>query len=135
MRKEANNHQTQMEDVVKNLKSEGLDSSMIEETTHETEQKATEMMEKYLGDPDSLEALEFLCLAEAGELTHYEVLNAMTKGIKNKQITSTINSVLEEEQKPTFVHSIGQENRYCRLGVYYLTEYVGLSYDQSPYFT
>ncbi len=89
-----------MEDVVKNLtKSEGLDSSMVEETAQETEQKAT-MMETYLGeDPDSLEALEFLCLAEAGELNHYEVLNAMTKGIKNKQVTSTINSILEEEQK------------------------------------
>jgi hypothetical protein len=38
----------------------------------ETEQKATKMMETYLGeDPDSQEALEFLCLAEAGEVTHY----------------------------------------------------------------
>ena len=53
-------------------------------------------METYLGeDPDSLEALEFPCLAEVRELTHYGVLNALTKGIKNKQVTSTINSVLE----------------------------------------
>jgi hypothetical protein len=38
----------------------------------ETEQKATKMMETYLGeDPDSQEALEFLCLAESGEVTHY----------------------------------------------------------------
>jgi hypothetical protein len=30
-------------------------------------------MEIYLGkDPDSSEALEFLCLAEAGGITHYD---------------------------------------------------------------
>ena len=57
-------------------------------------------METYLGeDPDSQEALEFLCLAEGGEVTHYEVLSAMTKDIKSKQMTATINSILEEEQK------------------------------------
>ncbi len=32
-------------------------------------------METYLGeDPDSQEALEFLCLAEGADVTHYEVL-------------------------------------------------------------
>lgn len=45
MRKEANNHQTQMENVVKNRgKPEGL----VEETTQETEQKATKIIETYL---------------------------------------------------------------------------------------
>ena len=46
----------------------------------ETQQKASRIMETYLGeDPDSQEALEFLCLAEGGEVTHYEVLSAMTR--------------------------------------------------------
>jgi hypothetical protein len=41
-------------------------------------QKASEMMKIYLGEnPDSSEAIEFLCLAEGGEVTHYEVLSAM----------------------------------------------------------
>ena len=35
-------------------------------------------------DPDSQEAMEFLYLAEGGEVTHYEVLSAMTKGIEIK---------------------------------------------------
>ena len=40
-------------------------------------------MEIYLGkDPDSSEALEFLCLAEEGGITRYEVLNAMASEIK-----------------------------------------------------
>jgi len=37
-------------------------------------------MKTYLGeDPDSQEALEFLCLAEGGEVTHYEVLRTYAK--------------------------------------------------------
>jgi rubrerythrin len=101
MRKQANNHQTKMEDLVSKLsKSDSLDSSKIQESATETEQKATKMMETYLGeDPDSQEALEFLCLAEAGEVTHYQVLSAMTKGIKNKQFSTKIKSILTEEQR------------------------------------
>lgn len=101
MRNEASNHQKQMEEIVTELnESEGLDSSNIQEMAKETEQKATMMMETYLGeDPDSQEALEFLCLAEGGEVTHYEVLNEMTKDIKDKHMKTKINSILEEEQK------------------------------------
>ena len=101
MRKQANNHQTKMEDIVSKLsQSDGLDSTKIQEMAQETEQKATKMMETYLGeDPDSQEALEFLCLAEAGEVTHYEVLNAMTKGVKNKQFGTKVKSILAEEKK------------------------------------
>ena len=46
------------------------------------------MMKTYLGqDPDSSEAIEFLCLAEGGEVTHYEALSALAiKKFKNKQL-------------------------------------------------
>jgi hypothetical protein len=101
MRKEANNHQTQMEDFVGKLsQSNGLDSVKIQEIAQETEQKASKIMETYLGeDPDSQDALEFLCLAEGAEVTHYEVLSAMTKGIKNKQFPAKIKSILNQEKK------------------------------------
>jgi ferritin-like protein len=101
MRKEANNHQTQMEDLVGKLsESDGLDAVKIQETAQETEQKASKIMETYLGeDPDSQEALEFLCLAEGAEVTHYEVLSAMTKGIKNKQFPTRVRSILNQEKK------------------------------------
>lgn len=57
-------------------------------------------METYLGEnPDSQEAIEFLCLAEAGEVTHYEVLSAMTRGIKNKQFKTKVRSMLNQEKK------------------------------------
>jgi hypothetical protein len=36
------------------------------------------MMQTYLGeDPDTLDGLEFLCLAEGGEATHYEVTSVL----------------------------------------------------------
>jgi hypothetical protein len=61
------------------------------------------MMETYLGDePDSSEAIEFLCLAEAGEVTHYEVLDAMMKKVKFKnkqQLATQIRSILGQEKK------------------------------------
>jgi hypothetical protein len=62
MKKEANNHQTQMEELVEKLsESDGLDSDNIQEMTQESEQKASKIMETYLGeDPDTQEALEFL---------------------------------------------------------------------------
>jgi len=101
MRKEANNHQTQMEDLVRKLsQSDGLDSAKIQEMAQETEQKASKIMETYLGeDPDSQEALEFLCLAEGGEVTHYEVLSVMAKGAKYKQLSGKIRSILNQEKK------------------------------------
>ena len=56
-------------------------------------------METYLGeDPDSQEALEFLCLAGGGEVTHYEALSTMTRGIKNKQYPAP-DSILNQEKK------------------------------------
>jgi rubrerythrin len=57
-------------------------------------------MKIYIGeDPDSSEAIEFLCLAEGGEVTHYEVLDAMAKGVKNKKFRTKVKSILAEEKK------------------------------------
>jgi hypothetical protein len=42
-------------------------------------------METYLGDdPDTQKALEFLCLAEGAEITHYKVLSAVAKEVEEK---------------------------------------------------
>ena len=101
MKKQANNHQTNLEGFVQALsESEGLSPENIQTTAQETEKKAAEIMKTYLGeDPDSSEAIEFLCLAEGGEVTHYEVLNAMTKGIKNKKFGTKVKAILAEEKR------------------------------------
>jgi ferritin-like protein len=58
------------------------------------------MMHIYLGeDPEPSEALDFLSLAEGGEVIHYEALNTMAQSIKDIQVTDTVQSVLEEEKK------------------------------------
>jgi rubrerythrin len=100
MREEANNHQRKLEQLVQKLAG-SVDSSKIQEAAQETEQKASKMMKIYLGeDPDTSEAIEFLCLAEGGEVTHYEVLSAIaTKKVKNKQFSNTVNSILREEKR------------------------------------
>jgi hypothetical protein len=100
MKKQANNHQSKLEELIPTLESEGLSFGNIQTAAQETEQKATEIMKTYLGeDPDSSEAIEFLCLAEGGEVTHYKVLNAMTKGVKNKKLASKVKSILVEDKR------------------------------------
>jgi rubrerythrin len=100
MKGQANNHQTNLEELVADLASEGISLEIIHKTASETEQKASEIMKIYLGkDPDSCEAIEFLCLAEGGEVTHYEVLSAMTKGIKNKKFGTKVKAILAEEKR------------------------------------
>ena len=100
MKRQANNHEAKLEELIPDLESEGLSSENIEHAAQETEQKATEMMKTYLGeDPDSSEAIEFLCLAEGGEITHYEVLCAMAKSVKNKKFGAKVKAILAEEKR------------------------------------
>ncbi|CAN5362360.1 hypothetical protein BH18THE2_BH18THE2_40850 [soil metagenome] len=100
IKEQANNHQTNLEELVQELTSEGLSSETIQKTASETEQKASRIMKTYLGvDPDSFKVIEFLCLAEGGEVTHYEVLSAMTKEIKNRKFATKVKTILAEEKR------------------------------------
>ena len=77
-----------------------MNSTNIQAAANETEQKASEMMKTYLGDePDSSEAIEFLCLAEGAEVTHYEVLNAMAKIVKDRKFSTKVGAILKDEKK------------------------------------
>ena len=76
------------------------DQQSAREHAEETSQKASQMMQTYLGeDPDTLDALEFLCLGEGGEVTHYEVLDELAKEIKDKKFASEVRSILREEKQ------------------------------------
>jgi ferritin-like metal-binding protein YciE len=101
MKKEAGDHQRRIEQVMQAVsESEGLDEQSIRQNAEETSQKASQMMQTYLGeDPDTLDALEFLCLAEAGEVTHYEVLDELAKKVKDKKFASEVKSILREEKQ------------------------------------
>jgi rubrerythrin len=50
-------------------------------------------------DPDTQEALEFLCLAEGGEVTHYEVLSSLSSKIKDRKFKSLVRDILFQERK------------------------------------
>ena len=102
--KEAISHEEQIKKLITTLSNENeelkIDEDNIEETAKETEKKASKMMKTYLGEnPDSSEAIEFLAIAEGGEVIHYEVLDAISKNFKIKELTNTVNSILKEEQK------------------------------------
>ena len=101
MKKEAGDHQRRIEQVMQAVsESEGLDEQSIRQNAEETSQKASQMMQTYLGeDTDTLDALEFLCLAEAGEVTHYEVLDELAKKVKDKKFASEVKSILREEKQ------------------------------------
>jgi hypothetical protein len=54
----------------------------IREKGRETKAEATEMMETYLGDDaDELDGFEFLTMAEAGELGHWEIVREMSRKV------------------------------------------------------
>ena len=101
MKEEASQQEQEMQDLVDDLvQSDGFDQDTIDEKAEETAEKASEILETYLGDePDNQEALEFLCLAEGGEVTHYEVLNSVSKDVKNKKFATKVRSILKEEKR------------------------------------
>lgn len=101
MKEEASQQEQEMQDLVEDLvQSDGFDQDTIDEKAEETAEKASKIMETYLGDePDTQEALEFLCLAEGGEVAHYEVLNSISKDVKNKKFGTKVRLILKEEKR------------------------------------
>jgi len=101
MKEEAGQQEEEMKNLVEDLtESEGFDQQKIEDKAEETAEKAAKIMETYLGeDPDTQEALEFLCLAEGGEVTHYQVLTSIAKDVKNKKFGTKVRSILKEENR------------------------------------
>jgi hypothetical protein len=73
--------------------AEGFDGkkTAILEKARETKQEATEMMQTYLGqDADGLDGFEFLTMAEAGEVGHWEILGTMNERAGNAELRSVI---------------------------------------------
>jgi uncharacterized protein YfcZ (UPF0381/DUF406 family) len=58
---------------------EGKKTAILEKA-RETKQEASEMMSTYLGDDaDALDGFEFLTMAEAGEVGHWQVVGTMNR--------------------------------------------------------
>ena len=60
----------------------------IREMARETKSEATEMMKTYLGDEvEALDGFEFLSMAEAGELAHWEILQTIAETAGDREVT------------------------------------------------
>jgi hypothetical protein len=72
---------------------EGFDGkkTAILEKARETKQEATEMMQTYLGqDADGLDGFEFLTMAEAGEVGHWEILGTLNERARHAELGEVI---------------------------------------------
>jgi hypothetical protein len=79
MREEAEETERRTLALVERLEGK---KTAIQEKGRETKGEATEMMKIYLGDDaDELDGFEFLTMAEAGELGHWEIVRQMSEKI------------------------------------------------------
>lgn len=68
---------------------DGLDGkkTAIRDMARETKGEATKMMETYLADEEeALDGFEFLSMAEAGELCHWEIVEKMSETIGDDDV-------------------------------------------------
>ena len=72
----------------------------IQDKARETKQEAEQMMKDYLGDDaDGLDGLEFLIMAEAGELGHVEIVGAMNEVTGQPNIQELFDWALPIQQR------------------------------------
>jgi hypothetical protein len=69
---------------------EGKKTAILEEA-REVKQKATEMMQDYLDRAsDALDGFEFLTMAEAGEVGHWEILKTLNDRARNSGVQELV---------------------------------------------
>ena len=78
---------------------EGKKTAILEKA-RETKQEATEMMSTYLGDDgDALDGFEFLTMAEAGEVGHWEILAKLNEKAGEQEIGELVEWALPIQQR------------------------------------
>jgi hypothetical protein len=72
----------------------------ILEKARETNGEAKEMMKTYLGpDAEGLDGLEFLSMAEAGEVCHVEILGAMARNAGDRDVIELVEWALPIQER------------------------------------
>lgn len=72
----------------------------LQAQARETKSEAQEMMRTYLeGDADGLDALEFLVMAEAGELGHVEIVKKLNERAGDSQVGKLIDWLLPIQER------------------------------------
>jgi hypothetical protein len=97
MRDEAAETERRCTTLVESL--EGRKTAILEKA-RETRGEATEMMSIYPGDDaEALDGLEFLTMAEAGEVGHWEVLGALGERAGDRRIGEPVSWALPIQER------------------------------------
>ena len=95
---------------------EGKKSAILNEA-RETKAKAAQMMDTYLDEEsDTLDGLEFLTMAEAGEVGHWEILARFNKRARHAEIKELISWGLPIQKRhltdvrASFLHLVDKED-------------------------
>jgi hypothetical protein len=85
MREEAAETERRTDELVDGLEGK---KTAIREKASEVKSEAKEMMQTYLaGEEEALDGFEFLTMAEAGELGHWEIVRTMGDTLGEQQVT------------------------------------------------
>jgi hypothetical protein len=97
MHEEARETERRCEELAADLDGK---KTALEEKARETKSEATEMMKTYLGgDADGLDGLEFLIMAEAGELGHVEIVREMNQQAGDERVRELVDWALPIQQR------------------------------------
>jgi hypothetical protein len=78
---------------------EGKKTAILEEA-REVKQKATKMMQDYLDQSsDALDGFEFLTMAEAGEVGHWEILKTLNERARNSGVEELVDWGIPIQQR------------------------------------
>jgi len=97
MKKEAEETEQRCSSVID--KREGRKTAILDKA-RETKQEATEMMSTYLGDDsDGLDGLEFMTMAEAGEVGHWAILGELSKRTGESELEQLVGWALPIQER------------------------------------
>jgi hypothetical protein len=78
---------------------EGKKTAILDEA-REVKQKAQEMMKSYLDQAsDALDGFEFLTMAEAGEVGHWEILGTLNERAGNSEVSELVDWALPIQKR------------------------------------
>ncbi|MDQ2700768.1 MAG: hypothetical protein M3Y23_05505 [Actinomycetota bacterium] len=97
MREEAEETERRCVEIID--RREGRKTAILDKA-RETKSEATEMMKTYLGDEsDGLDGLEFLTMAEAGEVGHWAILGKLNEEAGEDEIGTLVDWALPIQER------------------------------------
>jgi hypothetical protein len=97
MREEAEETEKRCERIAEEC--DGKKTAILDKA-RETKQEAEEMMSTYLGsDSDGLDGFEFLTMAEAGEVGHWEILGKLNEKAGEEKLSELVSWALPIQER------------------------------------